>query len=119
MGSIVKSFCILTVSILFGLFALNAHAQDIEAQDVRISLDQALLRAEEAAVKEFPDLRDYILYSVHPRVLKNDPKGGLFWQVSWQERKFPHNKMIIVRIYMKDGRVAFERIRKGSQQPEW
>ena len=106
------------IILLSSFFTTIAHAQNLDPKDVRVTLDQALSYAQETAVKEFPDLGNYILYSVKPRVLKGDPKG-LFWQVSWQEKVFPHNKMIRVRVYMKDNTVVFERVEKGSQQEQW
>jgi len=57
---------------------------------------------------EFPDIDDYILYSVHPRVLKGDPKG-LHWECVWKAKAFPHRKAIIVRVYMKDDSAFAER----------
>lgn len=79
------------IIVLSSFFAAAAYAQDLDPKDVGVTLNQALSRAQEAAAKEFSDLGDYILYSVSPRVLKGDPKG-LFWQVAWQEKQFPHNK---------------------------
>lgn len=113
-----RLFRAIMVLVLCGFFAATVDAQDLDPKDVNVTLEQALSHAQEIAVKEFPDLDDYILYSVKPRVLKGDP-DGLFWQVSWQEKIFPHNKMIIIRVYMKNGSVKSERIEKGSQQQQW
>src|SRR3989338_8115626 len=96
-----RFFITIIMLMLCSFFAAPVNAQDIDPKDVNVTLDQALSRAQETAAKEFSDLDDYILYSVKPRVLKGDPKG-LFWQVSWQEKKFPHNRMIRVRVYMRD-----------------
>ena len=88
--------------------AAPLEAQDLDPADVRVGLDSALGLATKAAVAAFPDLPDYLLYSVTPRVLKADP-GGLHWQVQWQERAFPHHRWLVVRVYM-DGHVGSERI---------
>ena len=72
------------------------------------SLDQALPIASAKAKAEFADLDDYILYSVHPRVLKADP-NGLHWEFVWKAKAFPHHKALIIRVYMKDGSVIAER----------
>jgi hypothetical protein len=89
--------------------ALPVHAQDLDATDVRVGLDSALRIAQRTAASAFPDLANYLLYSVSPRVLKGDP-GGLHWQVQWQERAFPHRRWLIVRVYMKDGHTGTERL---------
>jgi hypothetical protein len=83
--------------------------QDLEPADVQVGLDSALGIATKAARDAFPKLHDYLLYSITPRVLKADP-GGLHWQVAWQERTFPHHRWLIVRVYMKDGRVSSEEV---------
>jgi hypothetical protein len=57
----------------------SSRSQDLDPADVRISLDQALPIAIAKAKADFPDLEKYILYSVHPRVLKGDTEG-LFWE---------------------------------------
>ena len=64
--------------------------------------------AQKAAASAFPDLPDYLLYSVTPRVLQGDSRG-LHWQVRWQERAFPHHRWVVVRVYMKDGHTTTER----------
>jgi hypothetical protein len=56
--------------------ALPLHGQDLEAADVRVTLDSALRIAHQAAATAFPELSNYLLYSITPRVLKGDP-GGL------------------------------------------
>ena len=78
------------------------HGQDLDSADVPITLEAALPLALETAAKAFPDLSRYLLYSIHPRVLKGDP-GGLHWEVEWQERAFPHRRWLLVRVYMSDG----------------
>lgn len=92
-------------------------SQDLSEQDVKITLDSALVIALKKANEEFPDLDNYILYSVSPRVWKGD-KRGLFWQFQWQEKVFPHYKKLIVRVYMKDSSTFAERTEKGSYQKE-
>jgi len=88
--------------------ALQVHAQDLESRDVRVTLDAALSIAQRAATTAFPDLQGYLLYSITPRVLKGD-SGGLHWQVRWQERAFPHQRWLVVRVYMKDGHTVTAR----------
>jgi len=85
------------------------EGQDLDTADVQVSLDSALHLAQRAATSAFPDLSDYLLYSVTPRVLKGDPRG-LHWQVRWQERAFPHHRWLVVRVYMKDGHTTTERL---------
>jgi hypothetical protein len=92
-----------------------ASAQDLDPQDVRTSLEQALPVAIAKAKVEFPDVDDYILYSVHPRVGKGDPKG-LHWEFLWKAKAFPHRKAIIVRVYMKDGAAIGEREQVADQR---
>ena len=92
-----------------------AFSQHLDPTDMRISLDEALPVARKAAEKEFPDLNKYILYSVNPRVLKGD-RRGLHWQFEWQEKAFPHHKLLRVRVYMDDGSVFAERLEKGEYQ---
>jgi hypothetical protein len=58
---------------------------------------------------DFPDLNRFLLYSVHPRVLLGDPKGGLCWEFMWQQAAFPHHEWLVVRVYMRDGATASER----------
>jgi len=106
------------VKLLLGVLVLSsvvASGQDLNPADVRISLDEALPMALKAASKEFPDLHEYILYSVTPRVLKGD-RRGLHWQVEWREKAFPHHKLLRVRVYMGDGSVYAERLEKGEYQ---
>jgi hypothetical protein len=101
-------FLSLSWLILFVFSLTTAFAQDLDPQDVRTSLEQALPVAIANAKVEFPDVDDYILYSVHPRVFKGDPKG-LHWEFLWKAKAFPHRKAIIVRVYMKDGSAIGER----------
>jgi hypothetical protein len=89
--------------------AVPLHGQDLDAADVHVPLDSALGIAERAAVVAFPELADYLLYSITPRVLKGDP-GGTHWQVQWQERAFPQRRWLVIRVYMKDGRTTAERL---------
>ena len=95
--------------------ALPLHGQDLDAAEVRVTLDSALRIAHTAAVTAFPQLSNYLLYSITPRVLKGDP-GGLHWQVRWQTRDFPHRQWLVVRVYMKDGHTRAER-RDEAQSP--
>ena len=99
-------FCVLS--------ATTVSAQNLDLKDVVISLEQALPMAIAKAKAEFPDLGDYILYSVHPRVLKGDRKG-LNWEFVWKAKAFPHRKAIIVRVYMKDGSAIAEREQVADQ----
>jgi hypothetical protein len=87
----------------------SLHGQDLDTADVQVTLDSALHMAQNAAASAFPDLSDYLLYSVTPRVLKGDSRG-LHWQVRWQERAFPHRRWLVVRVYMKDGHTTTERL---------
>jgi hypothetical protein len=95
---------------------LPLYGQDLDTSDVRVPLDSALRLARGAAATTFPELSNYLLYSVTPRVLKGDP-GGLHWQVQWQERAFPHRRWLVVRVYMKMGRVTSERLEAGPASP--
>ena len=100
------------LGLCFGLMlasVLPLGAQDLDAAEVRVTLDSALVIAQRAAASAFPDLTSYVLYSVTPRVLKADP-GGLHWQVQWQERAFPHRRWLVVRVYMSDGHALTERL---------
>jgi hypothetical protein len=103
-------FYFLSLSTLMScaLLATTVFAQDLDPKDVITSLEQALPIAIAKAKAEFPDLDDYILYSVHPRVLKADP-NGLHWEFVWKARAFPHHKALIVRVHMKDGSAVAER----------
>ena len=106
------------VNLLLGLMILGSTLtlrQDLNPADVRIRLDEALPMALKAAAKEFPELHQYILYSVTPRVLKGD-RRGLHWQFEWQEKAFPHHKLLRVRVYMGDGSLYTERLEKGEYQ---
>ena len=78
------------------------------------SLEQALPIASAKAKAEFADLDDYILYSVHPRVLKAGP-NGLHWEFVWKAKAFPHHKALIIRVYMKDGSTIAEREKLAEQ----
>lgn len=95
---------------------LPLYGQNLDSADVRVPLDSALRLAREAAATTFPELSNYLLYSVTPRVLKGDP-GGLHWQVQWQERAFPHRRWLVVRVYMKTGHVTSERLDAGPASP--
>ena len=106
---------LLSLAIL--LFISSAGSQDLEPVDVRITLDQALPIAITKAKADFPDLEKYILYSVHPRVLKGDAEG-LFWEVLWEEKAFPHYKQLQVRVYMSNGSTKCIRTEKGTFQKE-
>ncbi len=80
----------------------SLHGQDLDPADVHVTLDSALHLAQTTAASAFPDLSDYLLYSVTPHVFKADPRG-LHWQVRWQERASPNRRWLVVRVYMKDG----------------
>ncbi len=95
------------------LLSSQACSQDLDPQDVRITLDQTLAIAITKAKADFPDLEKYILYSVHPRVLKGDAEG-LFWEVLWEEKAFPHYKQLRIRVYMNDTSVKSCRTEKGT-----
>ena len=95
----------------------SSRSQNLDPADVRISLDQALPIAITKAKADFPDLEKYILYSVHPRVLKGDAEG-LFWEVLWEEKAFPHYKQLRVRVYMNDGSAKSSRTEKGTVSKE-
>jgi hypothetical protein len=84
------------------------EGQDLDTADAHVTLDSALHMAQRTAVSAFPDLSDYLLYSVTPRVLKGDPRGS-HWQVRWQ-RAFPHHRWLVVRVYMNDGHTTTERL---------
>jgi hypothetical protein len=108
-------FVLLFWLIFCALSPPSASAQDLDPQDVRTSLEQALPVAIAKAKVEFPDVDDYILYSVHPRAFKGDPKG-LHWEFLWKAKAFPHRKAIIVRVYMKDGSAIGEREQVADQR---
>jgi hypothetical protein len=84
------------------------HGQDLDAADVRVILDSALRIADKVAVSTFPELSNYVLYSITPRDFKGNP-GGFHWQVLWQVRDFPHRRRRVVRVYMNDGNTRTER----------
>jgi hypothetical protein len=87
----------------------SLQGQDLDTAHVQVTLDSALHLAQRAAASAFPDLSNYVLYSVTPRVLKGDPRG-LHWQVRWQEQAFPHHRWLVVRVDMKDGHTMTERL---------
>jgi len=101
-------FLSLSWVIFCALSAMAVSAQDLDSKDVITSLEQALPIAIAKAKAEFPDLDGYILYSVHPRAFKGDPKG-LHWEFVWKAKEFPHRKSVIVRVYMKEGSAIAER----------
>jgi hypothetical protein len=101
--------------ILCALSPLLASAQDLDPKDVGTSLEQALPIAIAKAKAEFPDLDEYILYSVHPRSLKGDP-NGLHWEFLWKAKAFPHRKAVVARVYMKDGSAVAEREQASEQR---
>ena len=72
-------FLSLSWLIFCALLATTVSAQDLDPKDVVTNLEQALPVAIAKAKAEFSDVDDYILYSVHPRVLKVDP-NGLHWE---------------------------------------
>jgi hypothetical protein len=94
--------------------ALPLHGQNLEPADVHVTLDSALHIAQRTAATAFPDLSNYLLYSIAPRVLLGD-RGGLHWELRWQARDFPHRRGLVVRVYMKDGHTRAER--EGEAQP--
>jgi hypothetical protein len=99
----------LELCIMLSLWTAGSlHGQVLDTADVHVTLDSALHLAQTTAASAFPDLSDYLLYSVTPRVLKADP-SGLHWQVRWQERAFPNRRWLVVRVYMKDGHTTTER----------
>jgi hypothetical protein len=108
-------FLSLSLALLCALSPTVASAQDLDPKEVRISLQQALPIAIAKTEADFPDLDDYILYSVHPRALKGDPKG-LHWEFVWKTTAFPHRKAVIVRVYMKDGSAMAEREEVADQR---
>ena len=107
-------FLSLSWLIFCALLATTASAQDLDPKDVVTSLEQALPIAITKAKSEFPDVDDYILYSVHPRVFKGDRKG-LHWEFIWKAKAFPHHETLIVRVYMKDGSTIAEREQTAGQ----
>jgi hypothetical protein len=107
-------FLSLSWLIFCSLSPMAVSAQDLDPKDVVTSLEQALPIAIAKAKAEFPDLGDYILYSVHPRVFKNDHQG-LNWEFVWKAKAFPQRKAVIVRVYMKDGSAVAEREQIADQ----
>src|ERR1043166_2379462 len=106
------------VRLLVGLVLTGstlALRQDLDSADVRITLDAALPIALKAASREFPDLHNYILYSVTPRVLKGD-RRGLHWEFEWREKAVPDHKSVRGRWYLRDGSIYAKRMRKGEPQ---
>ena len=114
-ATILGLVCIFVGAVIVAAHSSSEHSQDLDPSAVRITLDEALPKALEAASKEFPDLQKYILYSVTPRILKGD-RRGLHWQFEWQEKAFPHHKLLRVRVYMGDGSLFTERLAKGEHQ---
>ena len=105
----------LSLPLLCALSQTIASAQDLDPKEVRINLQQALPIAIAKAETEFPDLDDYILYSIHPRAFKGDPRG-LHWELVWKAKAFPHHKAVIVRVYMKNGSAIAEREQLADQR---
>jgi hypothetical protein len=68
-------FLSLSWLIICALSLTTASGQDLDPKDVRTSLQQALPIAIAKAKAKFPDLDDYILYSVQPAVFKGDAEG--------------------------------------------
>lgn len=97
--------------------AVPLRGQNLDTTDVRVPLDSALRIAQRAASSAFPELSNYLLYSITPRVFKGDSRG-LHWRVQWQERAFPHWRWLIVRVYMKDGYATTERLDESPQPQE-
>ena len=78
----------------------------------KVSLEEALPIALNAARSRVPDLSRFALHSVRPRVLKGDSKGQ-YWQFLWQELPFKtHIRGVVVRVYMNDGSTAVENIQE-------
>jgi hypothetical protein len=113
----VKTIRFFTSIILLGSVLVSLRAQDLDPKDVHVSLEQALPIALARAKRDFADLDDYILHSAGPRALKGDPKG-LCWEFVWQEKAFPHFKLLWVRVYMRYGLAESGRESKGSFQKE-
>ena len=103
---------VLVVSLLASL-----RGQDLDPEDVHVTLDQALPIALAKAKRDFPDFENYILASVSPRALKGDP-NGLCWEFMWQEKAFPHFRQLRVRVYMRDGLAQSSRQSKRNFQKE-
>ena len=74
----------------------------------KLSLEDALPIAIKAARAKVPDLDKFVLQSVKPRALKNDPRKQ-HWQFLWQELPFKTRlRGVIVRVYMKDSSTTVE-----------
>ena len=74
----------------------------------KVSLEEALPIAVQAAKSRVRDIDAFLLQSVTPRVLKGDPKG-MHWQFLWQEAEFKtHMRGVAVRVYMNDGSTVVE-----------
>lgn len=113
-----RSFkCGILVMLALLISGSAGRPQDLSEEEIKITLDKALPIALKHAQERFPDLKEYLLYSVSPRVLKGDNKG-LFWQFLWQEKAFPHYKGLTVRVYMTDSSTFAERWEKGTYQKE-
>ena len=96
-----RIYCLLAVLFLTNL--ATAQFGMYIGERPKILLEEALPIAVEAAHAKIPDLDKFVLHSVKPRALKNDPKGE-HWQFLWQELPFKtHLRGVIVRVYMKDG----------------
>ena len=109
--------CNILVVVAFLISASTGQPQNLSEEEVKITLDEALPIALKDARERFPDLREYLLYSASPRVLKGDKKG-LCWEFRWQEKAFPHHKGLTVRVYMTDSSTFAERWEKGTYQKE-
>lgn len=101
------------VILLTLLMSTPVVALDLDIDDIKVSMETAIPKALNEASVRFLDLDGYILYSITPRILKGDKKG-LHWQFQWQEKKFPHHKMLRVRVYVRDGSTYSERIEQSS-----
>jgi len=102
-----------TSLLIFG-FALNLFSSPVlDNNEVKVTLEKALLIAKKTASKKFDDLDKYILRSVSPELIKGDSKG-MHWIFTWQEQGVLNYRTIIVRVYMKDGSTRGERGRKDA-----
>ena len=59
-----RFFITIIMLMVCSFFATPVNAQDIDPKDVNVTLDQALSRAQETAVKEFSDLDDYYIVTI-------------------------------------------------------
>jgi hypothetical protein len=57
-----RAFCLMFPLMLWG--ALPLEGQDVDATDVRVTLDSALRIAQKTAASAFPELSNYLLYSI-------------------------------------------------------